>query len=437
VAWEEEQELLTRQARLYLASPEVVYLELKQLAINSDKTRRWWYRSDTHEAALVERNDTLINLGLACYGANKNVITALYEHSLEPPANNADAVYKEGLRVGCLSNTSVGTAHLIFDFPSDLIGFDETTRILTQGKEPETTALIRNPIISDTLLEALYNRTDAFANMPEERWRRLVSISAKNERLVTRYEYADNSPDLGFMRIQRAIFALLETAPVNMLWARVLDDLLDHLDFQQTDNPERIDDVLVRWAQLDDRDKEAKAQEGYFTSLPLKEEFRCLIAAMYGRGHGSFSSPDIVLRCAYYGTGELTATQMKEAYERDKDTFVFASLYNRGLYFRRELRQLLEKHLTQLAQTGGLAAKYRKHSELVRKMLPPYLVAVTDTWSDQPLKLDPDSRSSSVETSAAEQSTRLGQLAAQVKEVKHAVILLGILLAALLLWSKH
>jgi hypothetical protein len=119
---------------------------------------------------------------------------------------------------------------------------------------------------------------------------------------------------------------------------------------------------------------------------------------MYGRDHGSLSSPDIVSRSAYYGKGELTAKQMKAAYERDKDTYIFASLYNRGLYFRRELRQLLEKHLTQLAQTaqlkltGGLAAKYRKHSELVRKMSPPYLVAVTDTWTDQPLKRDPDSR---------------------------------------------
>jgi hypothetical protein len=62
---------------------------------------------------------------------------------------------------------------------------------------------------------------------------------------------------------------------------------------------------------------------------------------------------------------------------------------------------------------------------------------VTDTWSDQPLKRDPESRPSSIETSAAEQSTPLGQLAAQVKELKHALILLGILLAALLLWSKH
>jgi hypothetical protein len=360
VSWEEEQDQLTQQARLYLASPEVVFQELKKLAAVM-KEKGWWNRNDTLETVLIERNDPLINLGLACYGANKEVIRALYKQSLEPPRDEADAHYKQGLRVGCLSNTTIEAARL--DFPTGLIGEQETRRLLMQAKDAEITALIRNPSISDKLLESLYKRTDVFAQMPEERWCGLVELSSKNERLVT--DYSDShSPDLGFINIQNAIFNLLETAPVTLVWVRVLYDLLDQLSFQQTDTPDRIDHVLARWAQLDDRDRDGKPCEGYFTSLPLKEEFRCLIAAMYGRGfskskffnHGSLSSPDIALRCAYYGKGELTAKQMKEAHEKDKEVYVFASLYNIRIYWPDALRQLFEEE--QL--TSDLAGKFRR-----------------------------------------------------------------------------
>ena len=112
---------------------------------------------------------------------------------------------------------------------------------------PRQTALIRNPSVDDDLLEALYQRTEAFAQMPEERWGRLVSLSSKNERLVTEKHY-DDSPDMGFMGIQQAIFRLLEIAPVSMKWVWVLYDLLDRLAPEQVASPEKIDHVLARWA---------------------------------------------------------------------------------------------------------------------------------------------------------------------------------------------
>ena len=183
--------------------------------------------------------------------------------------------------------------------------------------DPETVALIRNPSIDEDLLEALYRRTDIFAQMPEERWWQLVSLSSENERLVTEEHYED-SPDLGFMGIQDAIFALLEIAPVNMRWLWVLYDLLDNLAPQQVATPEKIDHVLARWATLDDRMSDGKVIEGYHTSLSIKDEFRCLVAALYGRGfvkgtfviHGSPTPKDVALRCAYYGKGNITAKEM-------------------------------------------------------------------------------------------------------------------------------
>jgi hypothetical protein len=135
----------------------------------------------------------------ACYGANEEVFAALYKHSLAPAKDEKDAQYKKGLQIGCLSNTTLPAAQFIFDFPREIIGQQEIFRVLSQAGEAEAAALIQNPSIS-RLLEPLYRRADMFAQMPEENWCRLVSLSSKNERLVTDKPSQD-SPDLDFLRI--------------------------------------------------------------------------------------------------------------------------------------------------------------------------------------------------------------------------------------------
>jgi hypothetical protein len=209
-----------------------------------------------------KRNQPLTNLALASYGANKQVVAALYKHALEQPKNESDARYKEGLRIGCLLNTTLTAAHLIFHFPQDVIGPEETSRVLAQGTDAEISALIRNPSLDDELLEALYQRTGVFAQMSEERWCDLVSLSAKNERLVTQEDDSD-SPDMGFYGIQKSIFRLLEIAPVNRIWLRVLYDLLSKLGPEQVATTEKIDHVLARWATLNDQRSGGNVIEGY------------------------------------------------------------------------------------------------------------------------------------------------------------------------------
>jgi hypothetical protein len=305
MAWGEKQDELNQEARLFLANPEVVFEELKKLNAKTE-----FGRNDRLETVLVKRNHPLINLGLACYGANKEVFAALYNHSLERPEDENDAQYKLGLRIGCLSNTALTKAKFLRDFPREIIGPQETWRVLSNGTDAEAKALIRNPSIEDDLLVALYRRADMFEQMLEKRWQLLIRLSAENERLVTEEESWD-SPDFGFTDIQRAIFTLLEIAPVNMQWIWVVYELLDSLNPQQVAKPEKIDRVLARWATLDDRSSDGKAIEGLHTPLSIKDEFRCLVAALYGRGfvnghfvvHGSPGAKDIALRCAYYGKG--------------------------------------------------------------------------------------------------------------------------------------
>src|SRR5260370_36933368 len=135
--WEEEQERLTQEARLNAASPEEVLRELKHIAQKPRSLLLVRDEAKAMEALLIERNDPLINLGLACYGTSKEVFTALYKHGLEKPTNAADERYKRGLRIGCLSNRSVSPPHLVFDFPRELIGPEEIHRVLAAGADGE------------------------------------------------------------------------------------------------------------------------------------------------------------------------------------------------------------------------------------------------------------------------------------------------------------
>jgi hypothetical protein len=367
--WEDEQERLTQEARLSVASPEEVVRELKRVA---QKSRGELFGREAIEALLVERNDRVINLGLASYGTSTEVFSALYKHGLEKPADAADERYRRGLRIGCLANRAV--AHWAFDFPRRLIGPEEIQRIVAAGDGAEAEALICNPSVSDRLLEELYERTGAFATLAEERWGELIFLSRKNERLV-RKEDSDDMPDMGHYGIHHAIFRLLEIAPVEKRWLHDLYALLDQLDFLQVAHPETIETALSRWAQLEDRGHDGKPLEGYFTSLSLKDEFRCLIAALYGRTwsnnksamQGSPSSRDVAMRCAYYGNAELSVSAMKAGFARDRGVYIFATMYNNNLFSNHKLRKLFEEE--QLIGSD-LTTRYLKNFELKRKKWP-------------------------------------------------------------------
>jgi hypothetical protein len=87
------------QPRLYASSPEAVFEELKKQGRRS-KMDLLTATDEKLEVILLERNELLINLGLACYCSNRDVYKALYKHSFAQARDDADARYKHSLRVG-------------------------------------------------------------------------------------------------------------------------------------------------------------------------------------------------------------------------------------------------------------------------------------------------------------------------------------------------
>jgi hypothetical protein len=175
----EEQERRLREARLLVSRPEEVFKELRSYGAQAKANL---YGSDEElEKSLLERGDPLIDLGLACYGSDKGMVGALYKKALITPNTPADARYLKGLRIACLSN-QVGRCG--FTGPREIIGEDETRRVLGEADWDEAEALICNPEIGCELLQALYERKGPFSTIPEKRWLILVHKSANNTRLV-------------------------------------------------------------------------------------------------------------------------------------------------------------------------------------------------------------------------------------------------------------
>ena len=75
----------TREARLLVSRPEVVFEELKKYA-SQIKTDRSAF-DDELEMTLAGRDDPLINLGLACYASNEEVVGKLYKKAVAPPTH--------------------------------------------------------------------------------------------------------------------------------------------------------------------------------------------------------------------------------------------------------------------------------------------------------------------------------------------------------------
>jgi hypothetical protein len=114
---------------------------------------------------------------------------------------------------------------------------------------------------------------------------------------------------LDYGSIQKAIFRLLETAPVKPSWVSTLHHyLLEALNPDQVAEveSERVRDVLERWSQVEVTDYKGRREEGWYTSLSAVDEFRSLIGALYGKDrdrliHCKPTAQDVAERCAYYG----------------------------------------------------------------------------------------------------------------------------------------
>jgi hypothetical protein len=173
---------------------------------------------------------------------------------------------------------------------------------------------------------------------------------------------------MGHFHIHEAIFRMLEIAPLTTRARAHLYRFFWDVDAQYLRAhaaSDKIDHVLARWAAPDDRSDNGEPYKGYYTPLAFKDEFRCMIAAIYGGKfciQGNFNAPDVMVRCAYYGKAMLSIEQMQEGHKRDGEVFKFAVLFNKYVLSVPELRTELERVLR---LHDLLFQKYRQNCERI------------------------------------------------------------------------
>src|SRR5664279_5611490 len=346
MTWDEEQSRLTEEARLLLMPPPFVYEELKAQAekIRNDRSLRY-LRADKIEAKLIERNDRLINLALACFCTDKDVFKALYNHSKEPASDASNSEYKRGLRIGCLSNETLSAASWAWRFPTELVGDEEVERIVVSGDWQEVEALLRNPACSDELLQQIFKREGPFAKLGEERLVHQLHEVVKNARINTNND-TNYDPDLGHYGIHRAIAGLIETSPVNALWFWALYTIIQNVNPSHVHSIENIEAAIGRWKdfEIEGYGDEKKPAEGHYVSATsIAEEFRCMLAAVYGglkddALKAAKKSDYLPMRCVYYAHASLKTDEMKAGEERDKGAYVLAVAFNSSVLLSQDKR---------------------------------------------------------------------------------------------------
>jgi len=423
----------TRLARLLVAPPPVVYEELKSYSADVQASP-YTAASEELEASLAARNDPLIDLAIASFGASHKTIGELYRKGKSAPLDGADAQYRQGLRLAVLANETIDSKGFLSRFPENTIGGAELAFVLTSSDWIEAETLILNPTVADDVLLALYRGNKFCEGIDEDRRLELVSISGRNERLHTRKD-DEHGPDMGHYYLHKAIFAMLSTVPTSHKWLWSLSYLLKQLDPEQVSNEQSIDAVLERWILDENGEEERPTDRDKYTETGLSEraEFRCLIAALYGKSygkkevaiHGMADAADVARRCAYYGNAKLDVKAIAEGHEKDGEAFVFAAINNDDVLMNKQQRKIFEEQCL----NGSHLHRYQQRCEQLHKRWKWFDPRPTAEWM---VEEDAETHESKVEQ-------QLRSLSDRLKVVEKAAALLPWLIGALavaVMWRR-
>lgn len=319
------------------------------------------------EQALLARRDALIDLGLAQYGLTSEVLVALYQRSLQ---GTGDAAQDLGIRVAILSNQLAPSR---FFEVNPAMSMEELQRLAAEGTDDEIKALLTNPM-TRKYVGSLYRRKSPFGALADDRFHALVRASVDNARLYFSDDTPDG-PDLHHMDIHSGIYQMLATVPTTVHWLWTLDYLLFNYLPASTYGQKDVLELIQRWRSVEQKKFNSEEEEtGHYTDLKIAEEFCCRLAAVFGEYYedrqskciGTKDSPDIILRCAYYGNDrKMTPAEMKVAFDKDGEVFSFAALHNSHFYWNKACRATLESMLRGY-QTDLYTAFCKKKAERER-----------------------------------------------------------------------
>jgi hypothetical protein len=377
VAWDNKTPTSVTTARLLNSPAIAVYEELKSLAADADA---YLWRDDKIEEALLQRNDPLVTLGLAQYGASDKVAAVLYRRG---SAATGDVNFNKALRLGVLGNSLVHrrmfSKHTFGVVPDeDVLAF-----INTEEGTDELQAIVINAG-AKKFLDKLYNAEKPYDGIPEDKYLRAVFWSHRNP-AINEDESSVDGPDMDAWGVQKGIKRLMQMLPVTEQGLQTAYWLLHAVDPRRAGSfDEDPTPIFKRWQSLQLSDDFKKYHEGDAPRLDFKDEFIVMLAAVYGWYSaktpdnktkiiylGSADDPDLLLRCAWYSDErKLTPEQMQAGHDRDGDAFVVAAMYNDTIFWDAKKRAVLEGFIS-----GRLIHRYKRRCEQIKKKHPEFGLA--------------------------------------------------------------
>lgn len=307
----------------YMAAEEAILLASDNAAVADYLVRRGESKngrfsdniSEETEAALLERNDRLVDLRLAEYCFYSSTATALLHRDPNDWA----------LRSLVLSNQKIAPLLILRSFPECLFGNDEGLREYLSGISPDdAVVLFSNPTIGDRFLEEVLGLGDCWHAMPERT--RLFALSglADNPKLQKAVDDEDHDDGWGWHMAGKpfnAAWRLVIALDANEANARHLSRLYDRLARYCLES-DGILDALPKWIPQSDAERDLERKDNKLGYLSSYQTIRRAAAAMLLSEHELeqgrlLDSDDSAIRCGAYLVARFTPAEMESAIERD------------------------------------------------------------------------------------------------------------------------
>ncbi|KJF93831.1 hypothetical protein UB39_13990 [Photobacterium angustum] len=266
---------------------------------------------------LLDRNNQLINLGIALYCPDQKLCSKLF------------SISDENIKKALLSGIGVTGQRLLYSWIDDYL-----EDLLSNFNEDLLAILLNNKNIPDRTLISLFEKKKQFKNIDEVKWITLCHYAARNERLTTPYESNSLDSLIQYNRVFESAWRLFELFPTTVFSANVLSVLGENLIVKKPYGMD-VEKTIQRW-RVEDQDPE------------LFEHVREIVARLNDNGSDEFErykdSDDVALRRNYYSNFRFPKVEnIREFFKKDGDVFLDAALNNRLIFANPKYRDALRE----------------------------------------------------------------------------------------------
>lgn len=443
---------IVNAAMLAASTPEAVCAFLKERGKavtdswlpNTPTHRAKYDLPDDYERTLLARKDRLIDLHLALYGCDRDVVAELFSRDEQDTA----------LRCAALSNETDNQPSLICTYHT---GAEEKwAAFLPKATWDEVTSLFRNEKLDFRFVRSFFERAEEFTRLAPDGMIGAVKALAQNQSFFSyRRTFITHPREKDYQRFLfpeeeweygRAIGALLDLArdmPASPLWAHLLAGLYPKFSLAFC----RCDHALTtagRWVAPDEQKRRDEASRNLWGDLSEWQviRFRLVQIALH-RGQVSVEKlrqdSDLAFRLAAYGAMDATNENIDSAVDMD-GAVCFAAFFENQTLWRTEAHRLrlvdLAKIADQRANNDHIASiknTVEKFIERLEKEFPDWFVeeSFDDTQGEKEAAVIAEREARIV--FEQQQQQKLLDLAGDLRQVSRRVAVLIGLVAFLVL----